>query len=190
MSAMIIKILPERSNRLEICTQIEAIFFQTSSVQNFSSIQVRTSFKDRWLTPYLQPDKSNEFFSIWVVMQELKVVGYLTGHSHTALFREKHDHLSLSLFADLHAAFPAHLHINMAPGQQGKGLGAALIQAYLQELQSQGIRGVHLVTGPQARNISFYRRQGFTMEYLRTSGGSDLLFMGQKADNISFVGPS
>ncbi|HAZ12610.1 MAG: hypothetical protein A2X86_11570 [Bdellovibrionales bacterium GWA2_49_15] len=182
MSTSIIKIIPEQANRAEVYKQIETIFFQTSSVQQFASDQARDSFKDRWLTPYLTSQKSENLYSVWVAMDESTVVGYLTGHAQTALFRQVHDHLSLSLFADLHDDYPAHLHINMAPNQQGKGLGASLISAYMQELQSHKICGVHLVTGPKARNTGFYRRQGFNAEYIRNGGGVDLLFMGQKLD--------
>ncbi|MBI2520902.1 MAG: GNAT family N-acetyltransferase [Bdellovibrio sp.] len=181
MSTDIIQVLPDKSNRLDLCNQIETIFFQTSSVQHFPSEQARMIFKDRWLTPYLSA-ATTEFYSLWVAMEESRIVGYLTGHSNTLRFRADHEHISLSLFADLHDDFPAHLHINMAPHQQGKGVGASLIQAYLKELQSKKIGGVHLVTGPKARNTSFYRRQGFSTECIRTSGSVDLLFMGQKLD--------
>jgi len=40
--------------------------------------------------------------------------------------------------------FPAHLHINIAPGLQDKGLGSDLMAVFLRELELRKIKGVHL----------------------------------------------
>ncbi len=40
--------------------------------------------------------------------------------------------------------YPAHLHINIAPGLQQKGLGSELMEIFLQELEKRSIKGVHL----------------------------------------------
>ncbi|MGD0005390.1 MAG: GNAT family N-acetyltransferase [Anaerolineaceae bacterium] len=42
--------------------------------------------------------------------------------------------------------FPAHLHINLADGFRGLGLGRRLMQTYLAQLQELGVPGVHLHT--------------------------------------------
>jgi ribosomal protein S18 acetylase RimI-like enzyme len=44
------------------------------------------------------------------------------------------------------ARFPAHLHINLAEGFRGLGLGRGLMQAYLLQLKDLGVHGVHLHT--------------------------------------------
>ena len=180
MSLSIVKISSVTANRLSIFSQIEKIFFQTSSVQTFTTPQLREDFINRWLSPYLKLDSQS---SVWVAVdsEQDEILGYLTGHFDTSFYRVAHDHASLSLFADLHLDFPAHLHINMAPGHQGKGVGGALIRAYIEEVRGAGCCGVHLVTSPKARNTSFYRKTGFNVEHLRsTSQNVELLFMGQK----------
>lgn len=58
--------------------------------------------------------------------------------------------------------YPAHLHIDLLPDQQGRGAGRALIAAACDLLAARGVPGVHLVaeranTGAQA----FYPRVGF-----------------------------
>jgi ribosomal protein S18 acetylase RimI-like enzyme len=42
--------------------------------------------------------------------------------------------------------FPAHLHINLTDGFRGLGLGRRLMQAYLAQLKTLGVPGVHLHT--------------------------------------------
>ncbi len=59
------------------------------------------------------------------------------------------------------AEYPAHLHINVHPDHQGKGLGSRLIAAYEKNLIQNGVRGYHLgVGGDNQIGISFYKRQG------------------------------
>ena len=62
------------------------------------------------------------------------------------------------------AEYPANLHINLEPGYRGRGLGAALMRAYLDKLRSAGVPGVHLVTTNRHRAAPrFYRRVGFQL---------------------------
>jgi len=59
-------------------------------------------------------------------------------------------------------AFPAHLHVDLLPQAQGRGLGRRLIQTLGHELVRRGVPGVHLGVG--ADNVgaaAFYRRLGF-----------------------------
>lgn len=42
--------------------------------------------------------------------------------------------------------YPAHLHINVEAGARGKGLGRGLMEAYLEQLENNGIPGVFLET--------------------------------------------
>ncbi|ORX40320.1 N-acetyltransferase GCN5 [Kockovaella imperatae] len=58
--------------------------------------------------------------------------------------------------------YPAHLHIDLLPPAQGKGLGRKMIRTLLQAMQDRGIKGVHL--GASAENHSacaFYQKIGF-----------------------------
>jgi GNAT superfamily N-acetyltransferase len=42
--------------------------------------------------------------------------------------------------------FPAHLHLNLLPAARGRGLGLALMRAYLGRLEAAGVPGVQLST--------------------------------------------
>jgi ribosomal protein S18 acetylase RimI-like enzyme len=64
--------------------------------------------------------------------------------------------------ADLGTPFPSHLHINLLPRLQGRGIGRRLIETLIGSLRGQGSRGVHLVVGHgNGRAADFYRHIGF-----------------------------
>jgi len=59
------------------------------------------------------------------------------------------------------AAYPAHLHIDLLPQAQGRGLGRLLIGTFLAALRERSIPGVHLVTDrTNVAAVGFYRRLG------------------------------
>lgn len=58
--------------------------------------------------------------------------------------------------------YPAHLHIDLLPETQGRGLGRALIRTLLGELRGRGVAGVQLRYGEDNTGAGeFYRRLGF-----------------------------
>ncbi|MET7481289.1 GNAT family N-acetyltransferase [Streptomyces sp. NPDC005648] len=60
------------------------------------------------------------------------------------------------------AAYPAHLHIDLLPGRQGRGHGRALMRTFLRALHDRGVPAVHLcmaTANTPAR--AFYDRLGF-----------------------------
>ena len=60
--------------------------------------------------------------------------------------------------------YPAHLHIDLLPDQQGRGAGRHLIEAACELLAERGVPGVHLV--PSSGNkgaLAFYPRVGFEL---------------------------
>lgn len=60
--------------------------------------------------------------------------------------------------------YPAHLHIDLLPDQQGKGAGRALIEAACALLAARGSSGVHLEVGADnAGALAFYPRVGFAI---------------------------
>ena len=62
------------------------------------------------------------------------------------------------------APYPAHLHVNLLPRAQNRGLGRMLLGGFLDHLRARGVRGVHLETGPNnPRVCRFYERIGFTV---------------------------
>ncbi len=61
------------------------------------------------------------------------------------------------------AEYPAHLHLDLLPVLQGKGVGRIMMGLLLDELRERGVPAVHL--GADARNhraIGFYEYLGFT----------------------------
>lgn len=58
--------------------------------------------------------------------------------------------------------WPAHLHINLAAEARGRGVGAALMEAWLARLRSHDLPGCHVSTlAENARAIGFFERMGF-----------------------------
>jgi ribosomal protein S18 acetylase RimI-like enzyme len=64
--------------------------------------------------------------------------------------------------ADVLAEYPAHLHIDLLPRAQGRGLGRRLLDTLLDALRRRGVGGVHLgVDAANSRAIGFYEHLGF-----------------------------
>jgi ribosomal protein S18 acetylase RimI-like enzyme len=60
------------------------------------------------------------------------------------------------------AEYPAHLHIDLLPRAQGRGLGRRLVDTLLGTLRDRGVRGVHLgVDAANRRAQGFYDHLGF-----------------------------
>lgn len=61
-----------------------------------------------------------------------------------------------------HEEFPAHLHIDLLPEAQGRGIGRTLVRRLLAQLRAAGVPGVQLGVGERNRGAqAFYRRLGF-----------------------------
>ena len=60
------------------------------------------------------------------------------------------------------AGYPAHLHIDILPVAQGKGVGRRMMNAFLDKLKEMNVPAVHLEVGKKNLNaIEFYKRLGF-----------------------------
>lgn len=67
--------------------------------------------------------------------------------------------------------YPAHLHINLLPRLQGRGLGRRLIGRWLDAARAHGATGVHLgVNETNVRAFRFYRACGFRELAERATG--------------------
>ena len=109
-----------------------------------------------------------------------QVLGYICASSSTKsdvalLDKLKH----LNLFNDHYKSHPAHLHINCHAKARGLGIGSKLLLRLEKELIAQEIDGLHLITAPEARNVGFYRKNGFTSEEKAQQNGVTFLFMGK-----------
>ena len=66
-------------------------------------------------------------------------------------------------YVDL-SPYPAHFHIAIRSGWRGHGMGAALMQTYLDQLRNENIPGVHLETTSENRiAVPWYERLGFRL---------------------------
>ena len=64
---------------------------------------------------------------------------------------------------ELGGRYPSHLHIDILPRLQGRGIGRQLIAALTSALREQGSPGVHLLVGRgNQRAAGFYRHVGFS----------------------------
>jgi ribosomal protein S18 acetylase RimI-like enzyme len=65
--------------------------------------------------------------------------------------------------AELVAAYPSHLHIDLLPRLQGQGWGRRLIDTLVERLRATGSHGLHLGVATANTNAqAFYRAVGFT----------------------------
>ena len=67
--------------------------------------------------------------------------------------------------------YPAHLHIDLLPCLQGKGMGRKLMDTLFAELKQRGIPGIHLGVGSSNTGaIEFYKKLGFSVLQEQTWG--------------------
>jgi GNAT superfamily N-acetyltransferase len=109
-----------------------------------------------------------------------KTMGYLIGCRNSDEGQAKLAALlpSYTLFADMFKKFPAHLHMNVHPDFHGKGAGSFLVQEYIIELKKFRVKGAHIITAPDERNVQFYLKHKFKYALERDFNGKKLLFMG------------
>lgn len=74
--------------------------------------------------------------------------------------------------------FPAHMHMNLLPRLQGKGLGTALLRAWLDDARVNGVTAVHVgVSRVNAGGAAFWSKSGFTE--IELPGSVRSLWMGR-----------
>ena len=72
-------------------------------------------------------------------------------------------HVPLTAPAELAADYPSHLHINLVPRMQSRGVGRQLMNTLIGALREQGSVGLHLFVWPgNQRAVGFYRHLGLT----------------------------
>lgn len=152
------------------------IFYETSSVKKFVSEDARRNFEFKYLGWYLAQQSRFAF----VACEGNEILGYILGCADT---QGSNDLLSLNPmlinFSDLYSQYPAHLHINLTERSRGLGIGSKLLETLESNLITAQVRGVHLITSPDASNRFFYQKNGYRFEQIRTFNGCDLLFMGK-----------
>jgi ribosomal protein S18 acetylase RimI-like enzyme len=82
--------------------------------------------------------------------------------------------------------YPAHLHINIQKGYRSEGVGRRLMDAYLEQLQGLGVRGVHLkTTSHNEAACHLYEKIGFKLLDSRQNRFWTGL-LGEKVNNCSY----
>jgi ribosomal protein S18 acetylase RimI-like enzyme len=175
----VVKLNSIGANELEnILEQIKNIFFLSTSIKEFSSPERKEAFFKRWCGDFIEHYPE----SFYLMIEDSKLLGYLSGCLDSEKARAIVEVPGYAVFQDVFSEYPAHLHINFHPDCRGRGLGSTLVNSFINDLKVLQIRGVHLVTSPDALNISFYKRLGFTHEIAREFNAMSLLFMGKKLD--------
>lgn len=99
-----------------------------------------------------------EDFDGWVArsVKEHEEIAALGGMYPARLARE------VAMYERFKSEYPAHLHIDIAPGHTGGGWGGCLLETMAEHLASAGVPGVMLgVSADNERAIAFYQRHGF-----------------------------
>lgn len=157
---------------------LDAVFFQSSNKKSFASDQEKRAFRERWLGRYLEHDPQFVFVA---VATDGTIAGYIAGSiDDPALTPRFQDIGYFSVFKDLTRAFPAHLHVNLAPRYRGQKTGGLLVETFTAAVARAGAPGVHVVTGRGARNVSFYNRQGFYEQAATGDGGEAVVFLARR----------
>lgn len=135
---------------------------------------------DKYARPYIENWPDDVFFACDLASKQ--TMGYLLGCRDSRKGAEILSPLlkSYSVFEDLFPRYPAHFHINVHPRFHGRGAGTFLVQDYLVELKKSGVKGVHIVTSPDERNVDFYLKQKFIYQLARPFNDRNLLFMGTR----------
>lgn len=155
---------------------IDAIFWETT-VRLPATDDQRRVFHDLWLGQYLRHEPHLAFVAL---DRAGPVLGYLVGCFDNPARSPRFSSLSyFQAFAEACDRYPAHLHINLTAAARGRGLGGRLIDRFAAVSTAAGIAGMHVVTGGAARNVSFYRRQGFARIAAIERQGGETVFLGR-----------
>jgi GNAT superfamily N-acetyltransferase len=157
---------------------LDPIFFDASLTRDFSGDEAKAAFRERWLGRFL--DRWPELTHVAVDERGL-FTGYIVGaHVDPAIDPAFADVGFYAHLTHLTPDFPAHFHINLAPDARGNGIGGRLIEAFVADAEAAGLSGIHLVTGRDSRNRSFYARNGFACVAELEWGGTPIVMLGRR----------
>lgn len=151
-------------------SEVDEIFFEASTKKEFKDANEKEAFNWKYLGFYLAhyPEYA------WLAVKDDKVLGYVVAmpFSQDPSLYQIQPHMAA--FSDEFKTYPAHLHINCHESARGLGIGRKLMQSLLEQLKAQGVKGLHIMTGPDSENRAFYTKLGFNFEEVRNS----ILLMG------------
>lgn len=170
--------LAARDIQPSLLADLDRIFFETSATKQFASDAHRAAFRERWFGRYLAQEPC--WFYV-AVTPEGSAAGYLAGSMDDPARSERFADIGyFADFASLSARYPAHLHVNLASAWRNRGIGAGLIAMFAGDAAAAGAPGVHVVTDPESRNATFYRRNGFAELARSAWNGRDVVFLGKR----------
>ena len=158
---------------------IERIFRATAARWP-EDVAAAAAFQRLWLDQYLEHERELATLAVMRAMPaaESDVVGYIVGCRIDPALSERFAALSyFEDFAALTSQFPAHLHINLEAGGRGQGIGVQLVEDLCARLAREGVRGIHVVTGREQRNVGFYTRLGFVERGRAPRGATEVVFL-------------
>ena len=157
--------------------ELDRIFFASRARRSFETDMDRAAFRERWLGRYLEHFSPHALVAI---DQQRRIVGYVIGSlddpAHDPLFA---DLAFMGSFKALTAAYPAQLHINVAPEWRGRGVGGQLIEAFCARAHDLGAPGAHVVTTRGMRNVDFYVRHQFLERGAAVVNERELILLGR-----------
>ncbi|MCX2723691.1 GNAT family N-acetyltransferase [Roseibium salinum] len=69
--------------------------------------------------------------------------------------------------------YPAHIHMNLLPRAQGKGIGSKLLDAWIEAAKALGVQAVHAgVSAVNQPGLTFWKSRGFRPVSVDRSAGS------------------
>lgn len=155
--------------------ELREIFFESSTRKEFADEEEKENFFYKYVGVYLK-----HFPEYLWVAREGRILGYMAGSPVTDEGELLRVQPHLPVFQKFFTNYPAHLHVNFHPDARGMGLGSKLFSQLEKQFQEAGIRGVHIMTGPDSRNKIFYQRLGFDFEVTLDFRGSPILLMGKR----------
>jgi ribosomal protein S18 acetylase RimI-like enzyme len=163
------ELLRQGRRELSLYAGAEAVFWETASRTSFTDATELCKYRRMYFDYYWHA--APELFLLAVRDAEatapgLETLGYVCALADTRAHSELYQLAAhLSLFDDLYEMYPAHLHVNLTGASRGLGLGSRLIAALEERLRRADIQapGLHLITSTEARNVPFYRRNGFLL---------------------------
>lgn len=154
--------------------EVRGIFFESSTKKTFIDDADKEAFFQKYLGFYLK-----HYPELAMVAELGKILGYVVAapHSNDPELNVLQPHMKI--FHSYAVNYPAHLHINCHHESRGMGVGRNLVLQIMQELKALNIIGIHIMTGPDSANQSFYKKLGFDFQVGIDFQGSPILFMGR-----------
>jgi GNAT superfamily N-acetyltransferase len=159
--------------------QAEAIFWESAATRRFADDADRAAYRDLWFGRYLHHAPDAFFLALG---EAGEVAGYLAGAPVSdAAPLPGPDYYPL-FPAQLIAAHPAHLHVNIRAGLRGTGIGAALMRAFAEYCRARGLPGLHAVTADGSRSAAFFGQCGLARCATAEWRGRRLALLGRALD--------